>query len=90
MRTKDGRAVDDSLLDKWADGFESGSWPKGRTVVLGRPRLSDEELVTVSFKLPRSGLQLIDGWAREHGENRSEFIRDAVYDRLSELELMEG
>ncbi len=54
MHTKDGRPVTDEMLDEWPEAYERGEWPEGKTVVMGRPRLADEEVRPVTFKLPVS------------------------------------
>ena len=48
---RDGTALTDELLDEMAKEYEAGTWegPLGE-VVMGRPRLFDEELETVSFR----------------------------------------
>ena len=53
--------VTDEQLDSLAADYESGDW-KGRLgpVVQGRPRLYEEEMRTVSFRIPASRLQAID------------------------------
>ncbi|MDR1421805.1 MAG: ribbon-helix-helix domain-containing protein [Coriobacteriales bacterium] len=44
----------------------------------GRPRLYDDDLETISFKLPKSRIREIDLVIKQKGESRSEFLRDAV------------
>jgi hypothetical protein len=66
------------MLDEWADAFESGTWPEGRTVVLGRPRMASEEVRPVTFKLPISKINALDRLASNQGETRSEFLRNVI------------
>jgi uncharacterized protein (DUF1778 family) len=47
-------------------------------VTMGRPKISDEELVGITFKLPKSQLALIERIAKDRGETRSEFLREVV------------
>lgn len=83
MKTKSGKPVTDEMLDGWAEAFERGEWPKGRTVVLGRPSLAPEEVKPVTFKLPVSIIAEIDAKAAGCGETRSEFIRSIINKEFS-------
>jgi len=79
ITTDTGKVLTDEMLDKMAAEYETGSWQGHlKSVALGRPRISDEELVTISFKIPKSRIAVIDNAARRSGETRSEFLRDAV------------
>ena len=75
--------VTDEQLDSLAADYDSGDW-KGRLgpVVQGRPRLYEEEMRTVSFRIPASRLQAIDAHAERNGKSRSEFLRQAIDDAL--------
>lgn len=70
--------VTEQQLDAMAEQYESGEWPDGHTVVLGRPRVSDDELVSVTIKLPKTQLEIIDGEAKRLGKNRSAQMRDLL------------
>lgn len=48
----------------------------------GRPRMSHEELVTITLKVPRSEREEIDRKAHEQGSSRSQFVRDALRSAL--------
>ena len=65
-------------LDKLAEPYEGGNWPEGRTILLGRPRISDEELVSVTIKLPKSQLEAIDNGANREGKSRSAYMRNLL------------
>ncbi|MCL2883741.1 MAG: ribbon-helix-helix domain-containing protein [Coriobacteriia bacterium] len=78
MQTKNGKPVTDKMLDEWANSFESGEWPEGKTVILGRPRLSTEEVQSVTVKLPRSKVLALEAKAAGLGFNRSEALRAAI------------
>ena len=65
-------------LDKLAEQYENGDWPEGRTILLGRPRISDEELVSVTIKLPKSQLDAIDSGANQEGKSRSAYMRQLL------------
>jgi len=75
--------VTDEQLDSLAADYESGTW-KGRLgpVVQGRPRLYEEEMRTISFRIPASRLRAIDAYAERSGKSRSEFLRQAIDDAL--------
>jgi hypothetical protein len=75
--------MSDKMLDELADAFERGEWPGSRTVLLGRPRLAEEEVKPVTFRLPVSHIQAIDAAAKKAGESRSEFLREAVEKALA-------
>ena len=80
MKTKTGKPITEKMLDEWADAFECGEWPEGKTTVLGRPSISTEEVKPVTFKLPASKIERIDEIAAGLGKTRSEFLR-AMVDR---------
>jgi hypothetical protein len=65
-------------LEESAALFERGEWPEGRTVILGRPRLADESLKTVTFKMPIRQVAALDNLAAERGINRSDYLRGMV------------
>ena len=67
--------VTEEALDKLAEQYESGNWPEGHTVLLGRPRISDEDLVSVTIKLPKTQLEAIDNGATQEGKSRSAYMR---------------
>ncbi|MDR1183333.1 MAG: hypothetical protein LBK67_00885 [Coriobacteriales bacterium] len=85
MTTKSGKPVTEKMLDEWANSFESGEWPKGRTVILGRPSLAAEDVKPVTFKLPVSKITEIDERAAQCGETRSEFLRSIIDKELTEV-----
>lgn len=71
--------VTDEQLDNMAAEYETGDWQGGvGPAIPGRPRLYDEELETISFRLPKSRIQAIDAKAKSVGETRSQFLRDAI------------
>jgi len=83
MKTKSGKQVTDEMLDVWAEDFESGKWPAGKTVILGRPRLATEELQSVTVRLPRTKVLALEEKASRLGVNRSEALRKAVDEYLA-------
>ncbi|WP_055426728.1 ribbon-helix-helix protein, CopG family [Bifidobacterium aesculapii] len=76
-------SVTDEQLNHMAAEYESGDWEGGvGSVVPGRPRIYDEEMETISFRLPKSRVNAIDAKAKRNGETRSQFLRQAVDDAL--------
>ncbi len=75
-KLKSGTVVTDEDIERIAESIARGELPGEWTgeAVVGRPRLSDEKLVTVPVKFPESVVARID----EQTNNRSDFIRKAV------------
>ena len=71
--------VTDQQLEAMAEEYENGTW-KGRVgpVAPGRPTVFNEELETISFRIPKSRVQEIDNRAKACGESRSQFLRRAI------------
>ena len=81
-KLKSGAVVTDEDIERMAEAIEWGELPGEWTgdAVVGRPRISDEPLVTVPVKFPESIVAQID----KRSNNRSEFIRKAVAACLQE------
>jgi hypothetical protein len=81
-RLADGTVLPDEQIDDLAEKVEHGELPgkAGKLLVgpPGRPRISEEELVTIAFKVPRSRRDELDRAAAARNESRSEFLRDAL------------
>ena len=75
---EDGTVMTDAVLDALAEEYEKGTWHGHDAIHVGRPRLYDEELATVSFRIPKSRVDAIERIAKEHGESKSEFFRRAI------------
>jgi len=68
-----------SSLRSDAKSYESGNWPEGKTIIIGRPPLYDgDELENVTFRMRKSRLRAVDRAAKEAGKSRSEFLREAI------------
>ena len=77
--TYNGTTLTDQTLDEMAKEYEQGTWSGAlEEVRMGRPRIADEELRSVTFKLPVSSVIKLDQQAKEHDETRSEFLRNVV------------
>lgn len=81
-KTKSGFVLTEDMIEELAAQAERGEYSgkPGRVVVAppGRPRLSEEELVTVAFKVPRSYRDRLDERAASLHETRSQFLRHAL------------
>ena len=84
---KSGRVITDAEIEAMAVAAESGAlpgqWSGG--VVVGRPRLADEPLDVISFKVPHSTALAIKRAAEQEGESRSAFLRKAALDRVENV-----
>ncbi|MDR1087916.1 MAG: ribbon-helix-helix protein, CopG family [Coriobacteriales bacterium] len=84
---KDGSLITDTWMDAIADAAEAD---RLRGVVVktesgpGRPRiLKDDELQSITFRIGKSRLPMIDNAAAKRGESRSEFLRDLIDQALA-------
>ena len=81
-KKKDGTIVTDEWMDAVAEAAEKGELPgivTSTEVHVGRPRkFDDDELKTISFRLPLSRISAVEAAAKRRGESRSDFLRDAV------------
>ena len=75
----DGTVLTDELLDQWAKEYEDGTW-EGHLgeVTYGRPKLYDEDMETISFRLPESRIKAVEVVAAREGKTKSEFFREAI------------
>lgn len=78
----DGSVLSDDALDRMAEEYERGSWSGRSELTPGRPRMYDEDMQTVSFRLPKSRIEAIDALTKQTGESKSQFFRKAVDDAL--------
>jgi hypothetical protein len=70
------------MLDQWAEPYERGQWAAGKTVILGRPKLANDDTKSVTFKMPNSLVAAIDAMVLQDGSTRSDFLREAVVEKL--------
>jgi hypothetical protein len=85
IQTKNGVLLTEEMIEELAAAYESGNWPGVATgeIVMGRPRLADEEVKTVTFKLPVSKIVALDKKAKSRAATRSDALREAVDGYLS-------
>ena len=81
-RTKSGVRLTDEDIGRLAEAAERGDYPgaPGAFVVAppGHQHISDEELVTIAFKVPRSRREALDREAKARGRTRSQFLREVL------------
>ena len=77
-KTRSGVELTDDMLDSMAREYEEGTWSGHGEISPGRPRLYDEDMETVSFRLPRSRIEAIEALAKRTGESKSAFFREAI------------
>ena len=83
VKAENGQVITDEMLDEMAKKYEDGTWGgKLGKLVVGRPSLADEEVKSVSFRLPVSKIAVMDARAEAKGKTRSEFIRETIESEL--------
>lgn len=72
-------------LDAWAREYEEDAW-EGRLgeASPGRPRAYDEDMETVTFRLPVSRIRAVESVSNRLGETKSDFFRKAIDKALLE------
>lgn len=85
IKKADGTVVTDEMLDEMAEEYENGTWEGHGEVAMGRPKLYDEDMETVSFRLPRSRVKAVEAVTKRRGMSKSEFYRRAVDGELAAL-----
>ena len=70
---RSGKVVTDEQIEAMAEAIEAGSLPGqwSGEVVVGRPRLADEPLDVISFKVPHSAALAIKRAAEQEGARPS-------------------
>lgn len=85
--TKSGYTFTEDMIEALAEAAARGDYPgePGKVIVApqGRPKLYDEDLVTIAFKVPRSVRDLLDKRAAQNSETRSQFLRAALEEALA-------
>ena len=76
---RNGTVLTDDTLDRLAEKWENDTWDGNLTnIQAGRPRIMGEELVNVTFRIPKSRLEAVGEMARQKGETRSQYLRQAI------------
>ncbi|MBQ6453702.1 MAG: hypothetical protein IJJ14_05035 [Coriobacteriales bacterium] len=88
-KLKSGKTITDAEIEELAAAAERGEYPgkPGEWIVRpqGRPKLCDEELVTIAFKIPRSQRDSLDRAAASKNETRSQFMRSLLTAALAAM-----
>lgn len=82
-------SVPEETLQQWEDEFERGEWeldlehaevhPEYMKPPKGRPRILDEELVSVTFRAPKSEVEAIQAAAKREHKTFSAIMREALH-----------
>ena len=78
FKDRSGEVITDERFDAMAEEYEAGTWGGIGEITMGRPKLYDEDLETVSFRLPKSRIAAVEAVAKRRGESKSDFYRKAV------------
>lgn len=83
----DGTVVAEEYFEQLSEKAAQGDYPgaPGEWIVRpqGRPRLAEEDLVTIAFKVPRSQREALDERASQRNETRSQFMREVLLAALA-------
>lgn len=77
-KTNSGKDIADADLDAMAEEYEQGTWAGVGKISPGRPRIYEEDMETVSFRLPKSRIAAVDAYTKRAGISKSQFFRDAI------------
>lgn len=72
--------VTDDQLDVWASEYENPDWSHMRfgEIIIGRPRIADEPLESITVKIPHSRAVAMKRVQQEKGITKSDFVRQAI------------
>lgn len=86
IKTKDGHVVTEEMIDRWCEALDRGEWPTGEysagEVIVGRPPLSAEGSAVLSVKVSKGMKNAIKRQAESCGKSMSDFVRDALSEKL--------
>ncbi len=68
-KKKNSVVVSDDMWDEAAEEYEKGTWFGHGEISAGRPKLYNEEMATVSFRLPVSRIAAIEAVVEARGES---------------------
>jgi transposase len=79
--------VTEESLDTEAREYEDEAWNPASfgKPSPGRPRVYDEDMETVTLRMPHSRILAVEAAASRLGETRSQFMRDAIDQRLLQV-----
>lgn len=83
---KNGDKINKSVFERLSQEASKGNYPGSpgdwKVRPQGRPKLADEELVTVAFKIPVSQRDVLDKKAELEGLSRSQYLRRSLQSAL--------
>ncbi len=87
---ENGVAVSQDLIDEWNDAYSVGKIPDGyekaELVVQGRPRLFDEDMSTVTIRIPATQKEALKDEAAQRGVTISTYVREILAVRETVLD----
>lgn len=86
--TQGGDVLTDRDIEEIAERLERGELPgKWGRILVGRPRISTEQLKLVGVKVPESKVRAFDEKASRNGQTRSQRLRQLIERDLEEDEV---
>lgn len=83
--TREGGVLTDRDIEEIAERLERGELPgKWGRIVVGRPRISSEQLKLIGVKVPESAVRAFDEKAARNGQTRSQRLRQLIERDLNE------
>ena len=83
--TQGGDVLTDQDIEEIAERLERGGLPgKWGRVLVGRPRISSEQLKLIGVKVPESEVRAVDEKAAQNGQTRSQRLRQLIERDLEE------
>lgn len=83
--SENGIAVTPEMLDEWCSAYESESLPEGYSydgpTRVGRPRLTNEQMTTMTIRIPLSQKEALAKAAKEKGMSFSGYVREVLATR---------
>lgn len=83
-----GKKLTDEDIERINNAIEHGNLSclgKPGEISVGRPKLSNEPLVTMTFKIPKSDAKRIQDATKAQGTSRSDFLRRASVSFANEV-----
>ena len=83
--TREGGVLTDRDIEEIAERLERGELPgKWGRILVGRPRISSEQLKLIGVKVPKSAVRAFDEKAARNGQTRSQRLRQLIERDLNE------
>lgn len=83
--TREGGVLTDRDIEEIAERLERGDLPgKWGRILVGRPRISSEQLKLIGVKVPESAVRAFDEKAARNGQTRSQRLRQLIERDLNE------